>query len=571
MKSLSKYGREIRRFLSSIGNDFSKWGRVLRDARVALTDFNEEDVVISRSVIRQAATKGNYFNPLFWIVESTRFVLRYLTTRKFIPVIQGLPAILGLASPLFIGLWLTPSHEAMVKRARGQRELYIERQNYETADFFARKLCFLSPDNPVPSLDRATLLEYMDREDEAMAIAIQLADQQNYMAANEWICTRELQEIRKLPSPDDLREKRLVARLLRILETDEDNEDAHFMLGTYYLMRGQYTNARAPFEEVNRLQRTPVPEAAFSLALVHERLGNQESAQRHASVASDGFLQRLPLQAYSTTSIVQVLRALVLAEREAEAESMIRQLLPQRTELEATQLKWLLGDVCAQWARRLRTRARRTDKDLVEAVSVIHRGIAIAPNNPVVLDELTRLACSNDLEDELLDQQLKVALDSGVSPGLVHFIRGTRLLMKTPPDVASAMSHLQIAMQHDQAFPGLLNNVANAMLEDEQADLNQALLLVEQAITQMPGQPYFLDTRGSIFLRQKEYIKAIADLEKALVEDDLREVLHRKLADAYVGLNNESEAKRHLELADAYARMQEEGNQDAVQLESIQN
>ncbi len=253
---------------------------------------------------------------------------------------------------------------------------------------------------------------------------------------------------------------------------------------------------------------------------------------------------------------MELLRAMILAEQEKEAVLMIQQSLPKRTEQETAELKWLLGEVYAQWCQRLRLKKYRTADDLAQALDAIYRGIISAPSNPYVTEEMVQLSCVKDVNDRILQEQLEVALNAGVSPGLVHFILGTRLLLAGAPNAQEALRHFELAMEHDKAMPGLLNNVADAMVETDSTDTERALTLVNQAIALLPDQPYFFDTRGKILLKKDEPRKAIADLEKALAAPELRVVVHAELAAAYLALNDQQNYEHHKEMSENYRKQQ---------------
>ncbi|MEZ6033114.1 MAG: hypothetical protein R3C17_08490 [Planctomycetaceae bacterium] len=235
---------------------------------------------------------------------------------------------------------------------------------------------------------------------------------------------------------------------------------------------------------------------------------------------------------------------------------MIQQASPNRTEQEANELKWLLGEVYAQWCQRLRLKPYRTAEDLARAVDAIYKGVVVAPNNPFVTEEMVQLSCVKDVDDELLQGQLEVALNSGVSPGLVHFIMGTRLLLQENADAKEALQHFELAMQHNASLPGLLNNIADAMVEADSEEIDRALTLVNQAIELIPNQPYFYDTRGKIFLKKGEPLKAVADLEKALAATELRPQVHAELAAAFQSLNNQTQYEYHKAMSEQYLKQQ---------------
>ncbi len=354
-------------------------------------------------------------------------------------------------------------------------------------------------------------------------------------------------------NPDDAKMQQLTARLLFIIEKKPSSVQVQFMLGTVYLMQKNYAQAAVPFQEVLRLTRQPTPEVHYSLAVVQEKLGEVAQSRTNASVAADEFLKRLATQPFALQDTVQLLRSLLMAEREKEAAEFVNQLLPKRTPQEQDQLKWLLAEVYAQWSKRLREREKkRTAQDLARAVNLVHQGLAASASNPVITEELVALSCMREIDDAALDQQLEIALNSGVSPGLVHFIQGTRSLLGDTPAPETAMQHFELAATHNAALPGLLNNMADAMADSDEADLDKALKLIEQAIASMPNQPHFFDTRGKIKLRQGEPLKAIADFEKALAAPDIRGVVHKQLADAYKATGNEAERNKHEQLATKY-------------------
>jgi regulator of sirC expression with transglutaminase-like and TPR domain len=100
-------------------------------------------------------------------------------------------------------------------------------------------------------------------------------------------------------------------------------------------------------------------------------------------------------------------------------------------------------------------------------------------------------------------------------------------------------------------MPGLLNNMADAIAESETPNLPQALNLVEQALKMLPNQPHVHDTRGKIYLRMGEPLKAIADLEIALQAAELRPAAHAKLAEAYLLLGDQRQHAYHKAMVDS--------------------
>ncbi len=438
----------------------------------------------------------------------------------------------------------------MIVRAQGQRNFYAEKEDFERADFFARQLCGLLPGESQVQFDRALLVHSSGRQEEAEAMILQLATDRQFEPAMEWICDKDLRSIEAASKPDETALRTLMNRLQFLLSRNAGNRRANLMLGLLYLKQQQYGRAIPPLKAAIGDRPEANPEAACALAVCLRQTQQLNESKQYSSRAADALLTRMATQPYNSETCVQTLRALVLSERESEALDLVQQLAKSQSEAEQAQLNWLAGEVCAQWCRRLRTREGRTAEDLSKALVVMNAAITIGSQHPTVTDEMVRLCCLSDLDDAVISQQLSVALDSGVAPGLVHFIQGTRFLLADPPDQESALHHLELAKTHSGEMPGLLNNLADAMVHAENADLNQALSLVQEAIRMMPDQPYFYETRGSIHLKRKEYREAIADLEKALAAPELRSQAHQKLASAYEALGDAVEAERQMRMSE---------------------
>jgi tetratricopeptide (TPR) repeat protein len=549
--------RAFLRRLESAQRSISKSGAAVSGSLGKILEIRETRVDVRGGKERTKPPKIQYFNPLYWLLQILKCFGRYITSREAISGIQGLPALVGFFAPLLLGYWLAPSREDLILRAQGQRNFYAEKEDFERADFFARQLCGLLPGDSQVQFDRALLVHSSGKHEEAEAMILQLATDRQFEPAMEWICDKDLRSIETALKPDETALRTLMNRLQFLLNRNTGNRRANLMLGLLYLKQEQFGRAVPPLMIAVGDRPEANPEAACALAMCLRQTRQWSDSIRYSSRAADALLTRMATQPYSSETCVQTLRALILSERESEALDLVQQLAKSQPESEQAQLNWLAGEVCAQWCRRLRTREGRTAEDLAKALVVMNAAISMGSQHPSVTDEMVRLCCLSDLDDAVISQQLSVALDSGVAPGLVHFIQGTRFLLANPPDQKSALHHLELARTHSGEMPGLLNNLADAMLQAEDADLNQAFSLVQEAIRMMPDQPYFYETRGSIHLKRNEYREAIADLEKALAAPELRSQAHQKLARAYEGLGDVAEAERHMKMSEQNQKKQE--------------
>jgi len=87
-----------------------------------------------------------------------------------------------------------------------------------------------------------------------------------------------------------------------------------------------------------------------------------------------------------------------------------------------------------------------------------------------------------------------------------------------------------IALQREPNVPAILNNLAVAVAELKDGDLEKALSLVDIALTKLPNHAYFLETRGQILVKLNRWQEAISDLEVALEAKELRPAIYPSLA-----------------------------------------
>ena len=538
-----------------------KFGKGFQRRFSGLMQLKESSVALSSDDRRKLPSRFSYINPIFWIVQSSVFLYRYLQTRQSGAAIRALPAIVGLLFPVVLEIRLAPDNEQQISQARSNHVQAVLGQNYVRAEFLLKKLELLTPEDLDVKLARALLLDQLGRTQEAEKIAADLGNQ-GHVPAVEWLSIKQFESIVKKSEKVEAADKALESSLLWILARQGQNRDALFRLATFRMLRGQFEKARENLRTLTGLTGGATAEQWYSLAVVENSLAVSEkredsgiSARNAAEAAANAFLKQNATLPYDQNRFLQLVRSLVLAHREAEAIRQIGEVAAEKPEL-AFALQSLIVEVHLAQSKRLRTAKPRSAEDVTRAIDCVVRAMAIAPADQAVMDELIALAGVQDLSDQLLEQQLQTALNAGVSPGLVHFILGTRAMSRTPPDTETALSHFALAQTHDPGMPGLLNNMADTIAEMPNPDLDQALVLVEQAVRMLPDQPRVYDTRGKIYLRKREWLKAVADFEKALAAEDLRLSVHLRLAEAYAGLGNTSQVNYHRGMADALMELQ---------------
>jgi tetratricopeptide (TPR) repeat protein len=89
------------------------------------------------------------------------------------------------------------------------------------------------------------------------------------------------------------------------------------------------------------------------------------------------------------------------------------------------------------------------------------------------------------------------------------------------------------------------NNLAWALAQEPDADLDAALAAANRALELMPNQSRFLETRGQIYVSLGMWAEAVADLEVALNGMPNTENIHASLAAAYDALGQSDMAAIH--------------------------
>jgi Flp pilus assembly protein TadD len=155
-------------------------------------------------------------------------------------------------------------------------------------------------------------------------------------------------------------------------------------------------------------------------------------------------------------------------------------------------------------------------------------------------------------------------------------------------DFAKAIELLELARQkadkNSAILPTILNNLAYAHLIGEQKNPQQALYLVDQALSMLrPGAgqervaSHFLDTKGLALMQMNEYLKAISAFELALKgrPNDLEILNH--LIECYEKVGNvksaqiNRELKARIESGDLPEQDSPEGEANSVQPDSAES
>lgn len=488
--------------------------------------------------------------PIFLLKQAGSFAIRFVESRQIIPLIKGLPALIAGVGFVLAVLFLTPNSQALLSRTDQRLKAGLSNGQLEDAEWHARRACQLDPGNNHRTFVMAKVFDQLGRENDCRNIMVNLANEDTYVPAIEWLCRSEFEKIKSTGNIDPAKDQQVLHWLSTILAQYPNRIEANVLLGSLHFIRQRYSSAIPALKAAVEASDSILPDVSFSLATAYRNVNETPQAVRHAERAALGFAELLSSQPSDSATLIKCVRSLVMSQQEALAIKRVQEFsiaFPNQ------QLQWqqLQGEIYAAWSDRLRNERPVTTRNLAEAIERIYQGLAIAPGNPHVLEQLVRITCKKEFDDSELNSRLQIALDSGAAPGIIHFILGSRHLLSDPPNTDEAERHLKIASAHNSTMPGLLNNMAEAIMMEDAPDFDQVLNLVNEAIRILPNQPYFFDTRGKAYLATQQYPEAIADLERALEAPELREAAHLALAEAFRGLGDKQSAHRHMLLSRA--------------------
>ena len=101
---------------------------------------------------------------------------------------------------------------------------------------------------------------------------------------------------------------------------------------------------------------------------------------------------------------------------------------------------------------------------------------------------------------------------------------------------AAARQHMEAAFRANPHDIRASNNLAWILAHDDPPELERALQLSSEALSQAPGQPNVLDTRGRILFKLERWPEALRDFESLAPSRPQDKQLHELLAVCYARL-----------------------------------
>lgn len=492
-------------------------------------------------VVSQLPDAQTLANPLWWGVWVVQFPWVWFLSRPYRSMMVAVPGVACLVAVVFVVAIGRQRLRTATGRYRQDFLRLVENENFVEARLLGDILVRADPHSAVNFYNRAVLAEKNGNRAEAKSYMEFSAKNHQSEAAALWLADQvgDRGEIDRWP-PLKLEE---YVRWLKLALTSNPNSVlARKALADAQRIGGDLQAAYQTLEPIANSD----PDTNYLVIVMEKELGWEQLASRRAARMIESNLQLLAKAPDQLDRRMQTARLMVFLEHTAEAASTLEEGL-EWTKSAADQSRLLRGlaDCHALIADQL-DHSTADSALLMQRFQHLQKAVLYDPSSPAVIDAVLR-ACieASSSEDDPI-RTLREAIVDGVSADAAHFILGTVALYEG--NAREALDHLEIAVQSNPNISGILNNLAYAICQQENPDLERALRLCDAAVKTSPENAYARETRGQVYLKMQRWTEAIADLEFALRTAELQALARPGLVLAYDALGQADIADLHRQM-----------------------
>ncbi|MGB7345806.1 MAG: tetratricopeptide repeat protein [Pirellulaceae bacterium] len=482
-----------------------------------------------------------YFNPLAWMRWFGEFVYLWAVSAPWSDAPKAIPFIVLMAFLTVAGaISLSGASQWRNGLLDSQLADAWERDDFVTAELVIRRQLSTRPDDMRLIYRLAIARDAQEQHDEALELMRQLVTVKKHAPSAEWLLRD--QYIGKSWVELDDAQKLEFGQLLKLVNEAKPDEIGVKQLYADYLIASERLTEAVPLlEDLARYQ----PMRGLQAAAICRRLGNFSQADLLAEKTLEKVADMLSEDPTNADLAQAVAQNQVFLSRYEDAVRVLDGAIKlAKSNENKIRLNQSMGEAIVAWVDYIEKASQKTTKDRLRVLKMLETALRYAPQNPRVLTLVAdKVLDTIGNEDEEVDA-IRQSLIEGTSPGIAHFLQGTTALMND--DLGKATLHLKIAAELMPRSAAILNNLAVALAMRPDADLEQALKISNLAIEQTPSPtPHFFETRGQILFRLKEYLKAIPDLERALIVPSLARNAHESLAVCYDEMGEPDLAEAH--------------------------
>jgi len=190
-----------------------------------------------------------------------------------------------------------------------------------------------------------------------------------------------------------------------------------------------------------------------------------------------------------------------------------------------------------------RAEALRRSGKVHAAVEVLEQLAQVQPNEPPVhvsLGDLHRQLKQFEEAVEAYDRALDLYEARGTDQWFVHYVRGISFERLGEWDRAETDLRRALELEPDQ--PQVLNYLGYSLVE-QKTKLDEALELIERAVSARPDSGYIVDSLGWVLYRLGRYDEAISHMERAAELMPVDPVVNDHLGDVLWAVGRKTEAR----------------------------
>lgn len=511
----------------------------------------------TRMVERRPSVFRMLFMPFVWIFAYSLYaignagdlIVGWSRSRPIRALLFGAPAIL---TALTFGIVLLVNSSAQQTSMRDSYELKATKAEsegrFDTARMYYQRLMQLPPKDKKYDLAIALTYEAEDNTLEAQKRMAKLLTYPQIAAqVNQWMAERTLER-------DDVDDqtKWIVARghirnVLRLAPQDFQasrlGQKINTDLADSYIAKKEYEDAISSLKEAesnlkvvasfNRSKILELAKLQARIAAIYNEMGADGPARDYGDLSKstaarsiDHYEKIIEVRFDSIPDLIGLSNSYLFVNEFAEA---IRPLNVAMKNDRSKKLAPLLiphkSKVLAAWAE---NELKKKPPQLSRSLELLDEAIQYNPNNEGALAVLAQIVVlSNGQVSEKAKQMLNSAIAETEAPFVVHVIFGSDAAAKGNYEVANR--HFQQAALQRKNTLVVLNNLAYVMARLKTPDYEQAMTLINTAISIQPNNANLLDTRGGIYLLTKQYENAYRDFEQAEMSIKNSERLYKDL------------------------------------------
>jgi tetratricopeptide (TPR) repeat protein len=284
--------------------------------------------------------------------------------------------------------------------------------------------------------------------------------------------------------------------------------------------------------------------AGFNKQVVQMQLSSQNKPPKIASHIAAGIIDTSLINSQAKSGGILNARlslALYLDPQMDSARFLLAQALNEMEQHQAAISKLDAIDVAGAWGQPqllLRINLERKN-NMTGAIALLQTAVENDSDNALLLKELGDLYRMSDQFGKARDAYL-MALDHGLAAGDLD--RNLGICYEQLGQDQLAEDRFKATLKKNPNDPYTLNYLGYWWADDER-NLDDAIQLIERAVSLRPRSGYFVDSLGWVHYKLGNYDLAVAFLEQATILEPMDAVITGHLGDAYWEVGRHAEAR----------------------------